>query len=280
MSSRSPDRRDNSDSSDTDASTDPVARNLLIVIAMFPFVFLAVFGVIMSIAIKSWIPFFAMGTMGAVFGAGLVLARRRRPGKTKRPDRSWSDVLVAPYREFAKHVDGTLVAAEPTYGGLVPGCPEYVNFEIDGNPASLRFERDEREDSSDHHLRLEMDLPKPTSLRCHIYDQDILSRIAGKDIKLGWAHFDKQFAVTSDSGSVLVSRYVTREVQEGLLKLKEWLKERRRRNQVEFFVSRQQVMIRIDVMLYDDEDIIAFYLLGKNLYEEMRISLDSQLLGE
>jgi hypothetical protein len=246
---------------------------------LVPALFFGLFGLFASVFAKAWMFLVCFGSfalvVGIVFGVATYFGALK---KAPNLDRPWKDVLVGPYREFAQRVSGTLEASQPMVFGLVPAMPKCVTFSDEGTKMRLEHQQEGSGDNARSYLRLAFDLPQPTSFRCHVYHQGVMSQLATavgtlRDVQLGWELFDAQFIVTASS-SEAARQVLTRQVQEILLRIKLWLRERERPEYVELIIEHGTAAVRLHDLLDNADDLITFYELGRNLYAELRKTLN------
>jgi hypothetical protein len=173
--------------------------------------------------------------------------------------------LESGYREFAARLGGELVTRKvPLFGFSIPHA---VLFKHGDTPTVLDLDTVGSGKSQTTYTRITFELPRETIVSCQVLPQGMLSSVGAllgaQDVRLGWDAFDDQFVIkTSDEHRA--GQLLDREVQQDLLRLKQFGEDQTRRNRapvghIELDLRDRKLQLSLRGFLQESEALLAYY---------------------
>lgn len=181
----------------------------------------------------------------------------------------------AAYAEFAKRVNGQLIASDSFFA---LGAPQEIRFHHGKTPCSLLVDVEvisnpnSDHDSIRYYLRLAFNLGRPARFTCRIVPQKLPKLLAGmlrtSDVRLGWEDFDRQFIVEA-SDELRAPDVLCRPIQEQLIALGQAAVAMSPLDggNVALQVRDRWIEIRMKGFLDETEQLWPFYQLGGRLFD-------------
>jgi hypothetical protein len=205
-----------------------------------------------------------VGLMFGLFAALLVLVAA-----------GGGSLVNTAYSEFARRVHGALEGEEQSFAGVSFSFPERVAFFHGHTPVRLEIEviSSAGGEQTVCYSYLTFRLPAATDFQCRISRQGLMAQLRPlvglQDVRLGWPVFDDQFVVeTNDEG--LVNLTITREVQEELLRFRQWLRQSSSAQDLaELRILEADLRLAIEGLLMTAEHLMAFYQSAGRIYDDI-----------
>jgi MFS family permease len=200
---------------------------------------------------------------GFGFGAGYSISSKFQRGFAARQ---------TAFSAFAERVQGKIITAT----SLGVEIPEAVEFSCRDLPCRLDSESRGRGENAVHYMYLRFALPGAVPL-CHVFPYSAVTKRGKEDVVLGWELFDDLFIVHLEhqepEEETELRRILDHDVQESLLRLKQWAQGGLSSDFVELRVAEAagqlSVTFFVQGSLNDSEKLLQFYEHCIGIYDQM-----------